>query len=142
MADAVATRLVENTATHYVVLFTCISDGTGETTVTKVDKSTLVSALGIEPVSLDIEKIVFACNGMEVKIYWDHTTDDLAIALSGNGVFDFAGNVDGGITELSRLSGVKDPRSAGGTGDILFTTQDATSGDTYNVLMYLRKSAV
>ncbi len=138
MADAVATRLIGESATHYVVHLTNISDGTGESAVAKVDKSTLKAADGAEPASLDIEKIKWNCDGMAVKILFDHTTDDLAMALSGNGEVDFskAPESAGSVKGLLR-----DPRSAGDTGDILLTTVGHTSGDTYNITMWLRKQS-
>lgn len=139
MADAVATRTISQTPTHIVVHCTNISDGTGETDVVKIDKSTLVSSLGIEPVSLDIEKIVWNCDGMAVRVEWDHTTDDLALALSGVGVIDYTAVPQSPGVNIGRLS---DPRSAGATGDIVFTTVGHTSGDTYNVTMWVRKTPV
>lgn len=135
MADAVAVRRCGESATHYVVHLTNISDGTGESAVVKVDKSTLVASDGAEPASLDIEKVAWACNGMEVKILWDHTTDDLALALSGSGVIDLTSQQ--GVVNCA----IKDPRSAGDTGDILLTTSNHSSGDTYNITLWLRKSA-
>jgi hypothetical protein len=41
----------------------------------------------------------------------------------------------------SRLAGLKDPRSAGGTGDILLTTAGTTSGQTYDITLWLRKNS-
>lgn len=136
MADAVAVRTIGETATHIVVHCTNISDGTGESAVTKVDKSTLVASDGAEPASLDIERVVWACDGMAVRILWDHTTDDLALALSGAGELDFRSRDLDIVPGACRL---KDPRSAGDTGDIKFTTTGHTAGDTYNVTLWLRK---
>lgn len=140
MADAVAVRVIADTASHYVVHCTNISDGTGESAVVKVDKSAIgVASDGAEANSLDIEKVVWACEGMSVQIHWEHTTDDLALALSGHGSLDFAG-AQGAVGGLVKTGGLKDPRSSGGTGDIVFTTTGHTSGDTYNVTLWLRKN--
>jgi hypothetical protein len=140
MADAVATRVIEQTATHYIAHFTNISDGTGESAVVKVDKSALTNATdGAEAGSLDIEKVVWCCDGMQVRILWDHTADDLALALSGSGSLDFKGDRNT-IPGKSNMGGLKDPRSTGGTGDILFTTNGHTAGDTYNITLFLRKN--
>lgn len=138
MADAVAVRVIGQTKDHIVVHCTNVSDGTGEADVAKVDKSTLVARDGAEPASLDIEAIAWACDGMTVRIEWDHTTDDLAMAVSGRGYIDFRGKDLDIVPTDCRL---KDPRSTGGTGDILFTTVGHTSGDTYNVTLWLRKMA-
>ena len=138
MADAVAVRTIGETAKHIVVHCTNISDGTGESDVVKVDKSTLVASDGAEPAALDIDKIVWCCDGMAVRVEWDHSTDDLAIALSGSGSLDFT---SGDLDTVPGNCRLKDPRSSGGTGDILFTTTGHTSGDTYNVTLWLRKQA-
>jgi hypothetical protein len=139
MADAVAVRTVAETRDRIVVHLTNISDGTGEAAAIKVDKSTLVSSLDIEPVSLDIEKVAWCCDGMAVRILWDHTTDDLALALSGSGSVDFT--QAGGTSDQKQPTSafLEDPRSAGATGDILVTTTGHTAGDTYNVTLWLRK---
>ena len=138
MADAVATHVLAESATHYVVHLTNISDGTGEAAVVKVDKSTLLAADGAEPASLDIEQVFWNCDGMAARILWDHTTDDFAFALSGSGSMDFrAGNI--GASPVPAPGILADPRSSGGTGDILLTTTGHTSGDTYNVILVLRK---
>ena len=140
MADAVKVSVIADTPTHYVVHCTNISDGTGETAVVKVDKSAIAVALdGAEADSLDIDRVVWCCYGMQVRILWDHTTDDLALALSGSGVLNFKGHR--GDIDLVTTAGLKDPRSTGGTGDILFTTSGHSSGDTYNVTLWLRKNA-
>jgi len=140
MADAVTTNVILDNATHYVAHFTNISDGTGESAVVKVDKSAIGAASdGAEAGSLDIERVEWCCSGMQVRILWEHTTDDLAMVLDGNGSFDFTGR-HVNVTGVNHLEGLKDPRSSGGTGDILFTTNGHTSGDTYSVTLWLRKN--
>lgn len=140
MADAVTTNVILDNATHYIAHFTNISDGTGESAVKKVDKSAIaVASDGAEAGSLDIEKVQFSCNGMSVRILWDHTTDDLALVCDGTGVYDFTGN-GMHLGNLYRLEGLKDPRSTGDTGDILFTTSGHTAGDTYSITLFCRKN--
>lgn len=137
MADTVAVRTIANTPDRLVVHLTNVSDGTGESAVIKVDKSTFIAADGAEPDSLDIEKIVWCCDGMQARLLWDHTADDLAVVLSGSGSVDFRSGVD----RTNPADGtLKDPRSAGGTGDLLLTTSGHTAGDTYNVTLWLRKN--
>lgn len=139
MADAVATRVLLDNATHYVAHFTNISDGTGESAVVKVDKSAIAVATdGAEAAKLSIEKVVYNCDGMAVRVLFDHTTDDLVLALSGNGVLDFKGDHKT-VPGLAKLPGLVDPASAGATGDILFTTVGHTSGDTYNITLFCKK---
>ena len=138
MADAVAVRVVGQTQQHIVVHLTNASDGTGEAAVIKVDKSTLLAPDGAEPASLDIDKVVWCCDGMQARLLWDHTTDDLALALSGSGSLDFR---SGDLDSVPGNCRLKDPRSAGGAGDILLTTVGHTSGDTYNITLWLRKAS-
>ena len=47
MADAVTTIVTNNGAKNYQARFTNISDGTGESAVIKIDKSTLVNEMGL-----------------------------------------------------------------------------------------------
>lgn len=142
MADAVTSNVVAETATHYVVHLTCISDGTGETGVVKADKSAIaVASDGAEANSLDIEQVRWAVQGFtSVRLLWDHTTDDVAMCLTGSGYEDFRGM--GAVNGLQNLPGLKDPRSTGGTGDILLTSVGAISGATYDITLILRKNAV
>jgi hypothetical protein len=136
MADAVTTNVISESPTHYLVHLTNISDGTGESAVTKVDKSTLVASDGSEPASLDIEEVQWSIGGFSsVRILWDHTTDDVGLALSGSGYKNFMG-----VNENRAPKGLADPRSSGDTGDIKLTTAGAISGATYDITLLLRKT--
>jgi hypothetical protein len=64
---------------------------------------------------------------MTVRLDWDHTADDELATLGGAGALDW-----------SATGGIIDPRSTGGTGDILLTTNAASSGDTYDITIYAR----
>jgi hypothetical protein len=123
MADAVATRVVQNSEDEYVIHLTNISDSTGESAVVKIDKSTLTNINGAEPARINILSIRWAIQGFTyVKLLWDHTTDDVAMLLNGNGYDDFSAG-----------GGLRDPSSAGGTGDLLLTTVGATATSTYDI---------
>lgn len=141
MADAVTTRKVLETPTHYVLHMTNISDGTGESAAVKLDKSTLVALDGAEPASLDIEQVRWNIQGhTSVRILWDHTTDDTALVLSGSGYDDF--RYENGVgPRTKQTAGLLDPRSAGDTGDILLTTNGHSSGDTYDITLVVRKTS-
>lgn len=130
MADAVTTRVQVNGARNYVATFTNISDGTGENSVVKIDKSALVNESGLEPDTLSIVRIAWSIQGFtSVRISFDHTTDDVVfICATGNGYWDEA-----------ESGPIRDPDTAGGTGDILFTTAGAVSGATYTITMAVRK---
>ena len=71
MADAVATQTIQDGAKTAIFRFTNVSDGTGESAVTKID----VSSLSNDPMtdkacsSVVIEKIYYQTIGMGVKIF-------------------------------------------------------------------------
>lgn len=126
MVDTVDSVELINENGRYVVRLLAISDGTGESGVAKVDISGLTTTRGVAPIAADIQYIEFDIQGYtSIRLYWDHTTDDEALMLSANGdSFDFR-----------RYGGLRDPRSAGGTGDIILTTNGHSSGDTYSILL-------
>ncbi len=120
MADAVTSQTIFSGSKSVVMVFTNASDGTGESAVAKVDISGLTGA----PTKVKINKVQYNCVGMAVKILFDHTADDTVLVLDGSGKFDF-----------TEYGGLKDPASAGGTGDILFTTVGHTAGDSYTICL-------
>lgn len=150
MADVVTTNVLWNPGTaatakqnakEYLVHCTNLSDGTGETNVVKVDKSTLFSTAGIEPVALNIDRIEYSIQGFKaVKISWDHTTDQTAVVLgTGCGFFDFTGGLYL-LRDFGYTSGLLDPQGAGDTGDILFSTIAPAANATYSITLFLNRS--
>ena len=115
-ADSVVISTQTMGSRRATITMTNVSDGTGESAARKINLSGLTGA----PTAVRIVNVWWATSGMDVRVYFDHTTDDLALTLTGYGNFDF-----------SRFGGLKDPASAGGTGDILFTTVGHSSGDSY-----------
>ncbi len=127
MADAVTSQtLIGGTddGRNLVMKFTNVSDGTGESAVTKVD----VSAFNASGVAID--KIHYSTSGMAVRILWDATSDVVAwlVPENGDGCFDF-----------SAFGGLTNNAGTGKTGDIQFTTIGAASGDTYSIVLEMRK---
>ena len=145
MADAVTSKVILDSKTHYVIHLTNVSDGTGESAVVKVDKSAIgVSYDGAEANSLDIERIEYSCQGFTyIRLHWDHTTDDTITVLNGNGngVLDFMGSPQQ-FNGYVQPSGLPDPRTAGETGDILLTTVGHSANDTYAITLFCRKAHV
>lgn len=139
MADTVASHVLLDSPTHYVVHLVGVSDATGEAAVIKADKSTLALATdGLEADALDIQMARWTIQGYSsIRLLWDHTTDDLAMALAGSGFEDFGAKVG----NFGSLVGLKDPISAGGTGDILLTSVGAVLNATYDITLWLRKRA-
>lgn len=129
MADTVDTQVLRDSRDMYIVRLQNRSDGTGETNVVKVDKSTL-SINGAEPTKLSLLRAVWSINGFSVRLSWDHTTDDELLTLAGNGILD-----------LESIGGIPDPASTGGTGDVLLSTVGTTAGFAYDLTLWFRKIA-
>jgi hypothetical protein len=131
MADAVTSQTLIDGGKQVVMKFTNVSDGTGESAVTKVNVSALESSVdGDACTGVVIERIWWQCIGMKVQILWDATTDAFCIELGENqsGSHDYT--VFGGLTNNS---------GSGKTGDVKFTTIGHTSADTYTIILYMRK---
>jgi len=130
MADAVTSQTVFDGERMAVMKFTNISDGTGETAVLKVDVSALTSnASGKACDGVTIERVHYTIGGMAVSVLWDATTDVPTLVLaSGQSTLDF--------TKIQ----IPNNAGAGVTGDILFTTIGASSGDTYTIMLEMVKS--
>ena len=131
MADTVTTEYIWNGRRRKIVHLTGISDGTGESGVAKVDLSAITFD-GVTPTYSVVDMIDFNIQGYtSIRLYWDHTTDDeIAILPAGTGTIDW-----------NALGGKIDPRTSGGTGDILLTTAGHISGATYDITLYVRPKA-
>ena len=135
MADAVTSQTLIDGDLYAVMKFTNISDGSGESAVTKVDVSAL-QALGSNTANqktctgVVIERIWWQCIGMKVQILWDATSDAFCIELGENQSGNHDYTVFGGLTNNA---------GSGKTGDIKFTTVGHTSADTYTIILYMRK---
>lgn len=125
MVDAVSSQTLVDGSRNVVMKFTNLSDGSGESAVTKVD----VSALNGAPTSVKINKIHYNVQGMVATLLWDADTDVRCVDLAGDGVFDFTG-----------FGGLINNGGTGVTGDILLTTTGHTSGDNYTIVLEMAKS--
>ena len=128
MADAVATQTLVDGSRNAVMKFTNVSDGTGESAVTKVD----VSALSGAPGEVRIDRIWYATSGMAVRLLWDATAD-VDIFLCGAD--------DIGCLDFRDFGGLVNNAGAGVTGDIAFTTIGHTAGDVYTIILDLTKKS-
>ena len=129
MADAVTSQTLQDGDKVAVMKFTNISDGSGESAVKKVDVSALQtqSGSGASCTGVTIDCIWYECNGMSVDLLWDASTDVIAWTLSGYGYFDV------------RSAGPLINNASSPTGDIMFTTTGAGSGDRYAVMLKMTK---
>ena len=128
MADTVASQTIDDGPRYAVIKLTNVSDGTGESAVTKVDVSGLASsANGVACTGATIQKIWWQCTGMKVSILFDATSDVLAIQLGEN---------QSGYHDYTSFGGLTNNAGSGKTGDIKFTTVGHSSGDTYTIILY------
>jgi len=131
MADAVTSQVVFDGTRTAVMKFTNISDGTGETAVLKVDVSALsgfqgASCTGVNIVTLDAMTV-----GMGVDILWDATTDVICYTIGADQFVSF---------DFARFGGITNNAGSGKTGDIMFTTDGATAGDRYTIVLEMTKN--
>ena len=135
MADAVTSQTLIDGDLYAVMKFTNISDGSGESAVTKVDVSSL-QPLGSNTASqktctgVVIERIWWQCIGMKVQILFDASSDAFCIELGEN---------QSGNHDYSLFGGLTNNAGGGKTGDINFTTVGHSSADTYTIILYMRK---
>jgi hypothetical protein len=130
MADAVNSQTLFDGDSQAVMKFNNVSDGTGETAALKVDVSALKANFqGKECTGVSIRRITASVNGMSVNILWDATADVSAFILSpGMYTLDF-----------DSTSILGNNAGDGKTGDILFSTVGAASGDTYSIILEMVK---
>ena len=131
MADAVTSQTLIDGTHRAVFKFTNISDGTGEAAVVTIVVSALNSFQGEPCTGVSIQKIDVVTVGMGLDLLWDATTDVLAMSF---GADDFVS------LDFSRFGGITNNAGTGKTGDLLFTTIGASSGDRYTVVIEVLKS--
>lgn len=132
MADAVTSQTIQDGERKAVLKFTNISDGTGETAVTKIDVSTLTAnSAGKACTEVAVAKIWWQCVGMGVELLNDATANTLIIGLSPD---------SNGFHDYSDFSGIPNNAGSGKTGDVKFTTIGASSTDTYTVIVEVLKT--
>ena len=105
MADAVTSQTIGDNvgAKNILVKLTNISDGSGESAVTKVDVSALAkSANGDACSRVNVEEIYYDIFGMRVDLLWNASSNVICKVLGSNGAHTSQGYMDfrdfGGIT--------------------------------------------
>jgi len=137
MADAVTSQTLSDGDRIAVMKFTNISDGSGESSVAKVDVSALASnSVGAECALASTEQIWYDVGGMRVALEWNATTNVVAAVVGGSAA---AGNVSGHM-DFRSFGGVKNTLASGYNGDIDLTTHGHTAHDHYTIVLQLRKS--
>jgi len=139
MADVVTSQtIVDTTGTKTVMKFTNMSDGSGETLVTKMDASALTFMT--EDAERVLAKIYWAINTTNgksgVELLWAGSGTSSANAtigfFSGTGFHDYfsAGN---SIPNNATLTDNTSP-----AGDILLSTKGFVAGDNYTIILEMR----
>ena len=135
MADVVTSQtIVDTSGTKTVMKFTNMSDGSGETLVTKMDASALTFMT--EDGTKSLAKIWWAINTTNgksgVELLWAGTTNSTIGFFSGTGYHDYytAGNA---IPNNATLTANTSP-----AGDILISTKGFVAGDNYTIILEVR----
>jgi len=135
MADVVTSQtIVDTSGTKTVMKFTNISDGSGETLVTKMDASALTFMT--EDATKSIAKIWWAINTTNgksgVELLWAGTTNSTIGFFSGTGYHDYftSGN---SIPNNATLTTNTSP-----AGDVLISTKGFVAGDNYTIILEVR----
>ena len=132
MADAVTSQTLMDGERVAIMKFTNISDGTGETAVTKVNVANLArNGAGLACTGVIVNKISSVCHGLEVRMYWDATTDVPFFLSTINTNYE---------NDFSNIGGITNNSGAGKNGNILFSTADQSLGDTYTVVLEMIKT--
>jgi len=132
MADAVTSQTLIDGERLAIIKFTNISDGTGETAVTKVNVANLASSgSGKACTGVIVNKITSVCHGLEVRMYWDASTDVPFFLSTINTNYE---------NDFSSIGGITNNSGTGKNGNIVFSTADASSGDTYTVVLEMVKT--
>ena len=139
MADVVTSQTIVDTAgTKTVMKFTNISDGSGETLVTKMDASAL--NFMTEDANRVLAKIYWSVNTTNgksgVELLWAGSGTSSANAtigfFSGRGFHDYFKDGNS-IPNNATLTANTSP-----AGDILFSTKGFVSGDNYTIILEIR----
>lgn len=130
MADIVSVQTIADVAgVKHVSKMTNISDGTGESVITKIDASNTNAMT--EDATKVLTRIWYSINttnsNAAVELLWGGTTNATMTLLNGQGHWDLRTFGDG-ITNNATTP----------TGDVLLSTRNFVSGDNYTILVEFR----
>lgn len=131
MADAVTIRKDYESDRFLVFTLTGVSDGTGESAVTKVDPAAYNMSIPGQIVQFfSVENIKATVQGFtKVTLLWDADTDT-TLDILGTGMTN---------RNYEEFDGKVDPKGTGWTGKILLTTANTPVGGTYEIKLKLKK---
>ena len=140
MADTVTSQTLRDTASHWAVKLTNISDGTGETDVVKVSANTLIASTGdgssqrltINKVFWSVASGTSATMSPRVTLKWKGAASNTdIITLTGSGYWDLTTSGQCPLTN----------NAANTNGDILLSTAGFTANAAYTVILEGKKTA-
>ena len=127
MVDVVSTQVLLDGERLAIFKFTDISDGTGETNVDKIIVANLAkNNAGQACTGVKINKIWHSTHGMEVRIQFSATSPAFAWVLPQNTAYQ---------QDFSTFGGLTNNAGTGKTGNVSFTTVDASAGDMYSIVL-------
>ena len=118
-----------------IATLTCLSDGTGETDVTKIDISQFRTPSGEIPKRTVVEWIEWQVFGITVLLEWDRAPNAYIKRLNAHAV------ESSGREDYRLFGGLVDPgdgEEGDRTGDISLTTTNADSGDSYEITICVK----
>lgn len=130
MADITSVQTIADVAgVKHVSKMTNISDGTGETLVTKIDASNTNAMT--EDATKVLARIWYSINttnaNAAVELLWGGANNSTMVVLNGQGHWDLRTFGDGIVNN-----------STTPTGDVLLSTRNFVSGDNYTILVEFR----
>ena len=132
MANVVTSQTILDGDRLAIFKFTNISDGTAEIGVNKIVVSTLAkNQFNAACTGVILNKVWHSTHGLEVEILWDATTDQLAWVLPPNTTY---------WQDFSSFGGIQNNAGTGKTGNVAFTTLDASDGDVYTIILEVIKT--
>lgn len=117
---------------RYILHLTNISDGSGESEASKFLLSEHYGPLGKIARRTVIEWIEYDVFGLDVSLYWQREPGNVLIARIPGGAVTTSGKIRGPLIDPGAGDGTD------GTGNIVLTTANAASGDSYDIRMSIR----
>ena len=137
MADAVTSQTLVDGDKTAVIKLTNISDGTGESSVKKIDVSALnANSNGDACTRVSITQVWYDVGGLRVALEFDASSNVVGLVLGGSA----AAGTTMGYMDFRSFNGIKNNAGSGITGDIDLTTHGHTAHDHYTIVLELSKS--
>jgi hypothetical protein len=140
MADIVTSQTLKDHASAWAVKLTNISDGTGESLVTKVNANTLIASNGDGSTRLSITKLFWniargtsSLQDPRVTLFWVGSggANTTIVTLTGSGTLDLTTGLQAPLTN----------NAANTAGNIMLSTTGFTASAAYTLVLEGKKTA-